>query len=113
MKNKYKMKNFINILCVIPNKIMLDFCNQLYDYFQKKNLYYTIYITVDSPVDKKEYKDTEKYKFIIIDHLEATKKGYKDSLLRYYHREISKLNLWLLTNLCTIFLNTKIMIITG
>ena len=84
------MKNCINILCVEPNEIMLDFCNQMYDYFQKKKLDYTIYITVDNAVTKEEYKDTEEYKFIIVDHLEATKKGYKDSLLRYYHRKDTK-----------------------
>lgn len=84
------MKNCINILCVKPNEVMLDFCNQMYDYFQRKKLDYTIYITVDEG-NNKDYKDTEKYKFIIVDHLEATKKGYKDSLLRYYHRKDKKI----------------------
>jgi len=84
------MKNCINILCVKPNNIMLDFCRDMYSYFKEKKLDYTIYITADGANNKKEYKDTEEYKFIIINHLEATKKGYKDSLLRYYHRKDKK-----------------------
>ena len=68
----------------------MEFKSSNNDYFQRKKLDYTIYITVDEG-NNKDYKDTEKYKFIIVDHLEATKKGYKDSLLRYYHRKDKKI----------------------
>lgn len=81
------MRNCINILCVEPNEVILDFCRQMYNHFKIKKIDYTIYITVDSDGD---FQDTEEYKFIIVNHAEATKKGFKDSLLRYYHRKDKK-----------------------
>jgi hypothetical protein len=59
----------------------------MYHYFKNKKLDYTIYITVDAEGD---YLDTDEYKFISVNHAEATKKGFKDSLLRYYHRKDKK-----------------------
>lgn len=83
------MKNCIVILCVNKEKIITEFLEEMYDYFKEKKLNYTIYITIDN--NDIIYKDTDKYKIIQMDHLEVTKKGFKDSLLRYYHRKDSKI----------------------
>ena len=83
------MKNCIVILCVKREKFITDFLEEMYDYFKEKKLDYTIYVTIDN--NNTIYKDTEKYKIIQIDHLLATKEGFKDSLLRYYHRKDSKI----------------------
>ena len=78
----------VNILCYEPNKIMIDFIKDMYNYFKEKKLNYSIYLTIDS--DKKEYKSEEEYTVIQFNHKKATKAGYKDIYLRYYHKKDAK-----------------------
>ena len=78
----------INILCYEPNKIMIDFIKDMYKYYKEKKLNYSIYLTIDS--DKIEYKSEEEYTVIQLDHKKVIRAGYKDFLLRYYHRKDTK-----------------------
>ena len=78
----------IIILCYNPNKILTDFLKELYHYFKKRNLEYSIFLTIDN--NEKKYKSPKEYQIIQMDDKIATKAGFKDSYLRYYHRKDAK-----------------------
>jgi hypothetical protein len=100
------MKNCIVLQTVNPHPILIDFLIHLYDYTFQKKLDYTIYVVVDN--NKKQYKNTKKIKYIQIDPEEATKKGFKDSLLRYYHLPHKKIKSFALDKALYYFSNYNI-----
>ena len=77
------------ILAVKQNKIIVDFLEKFYDYVEEKKLNYDIYLIIDDETKQNTYN--EKINIIQVDNKEASKKGYKNSLLRYYHRKDKKI----------------------
>lgn len=62
---------------------MRNFLKKLDIYHKYKNYNYDIFIVCDD--ESKKYNSSKHFKIIQLSHEMCTKKGYKDSLLRYYH----------------------------
>lgn len=86
------MRIAICILIVKENQIVIDFLESMDKYHKENRLKYDIYLITDRE-DSIELK-SDLVNIIQIDHKEATNKGFKNSLLRYYHlKDIKKTSL--------------------